>query len=214
MAFTSLKPTAMKRILTFIAATIVATIASAQEGKHALEITTGYPSIISGFEFPNDFRYSHEGRSVNGHFQYGFNIGYTYSFSKRWEVNPMLHLHRTSYEILQYPETDSPLMDSGKDFDWDAEPTLVEENQSISGSINVSFRYKWLVRECFCMYSALGLGFTKDLCLGMGSIELPCPIPYFAPVGIKFGKGRIYGIVEVNLSAANTLGMAGVGIKL
>lgn len=205
----------MKRILTLVAATIISAAgAFAQEGKHALEITTGYPSIISGFEFPSDIRHSSEGRSVDSHFQYGINIGYTYSFGKRWEVNPMLHLHLTSYDILQYPETDNPLMDSGKGFDWDAEPVLVEENRSLSGSINVSFRYRWLMRESFCLYSALGLGFTKDLCLGLGQVELPCPIPYFAPVGIKFGKGRVYGIAELNLSAASTFGMAGIGIRL
>ena len=46
------------------------------------------------------------------------------------------------------------------------------------------------------------------------SFGLPIPIPYVAPIGIKFGKGKVYGIVEANISAATTFGMAGIGIKL
>ena len=33
-------------------------------------------------------------------------------------------------------------------------------------------------------------------------------------IGIKFGKGKVYGIVEANISPATTFGMAGVGIRL
>ena len=42
----------------------------------------------------------------------------------------------------------------------------------------------------------------------------PIPVPYVAPNGIQFGRGKIFGIVETNISAATTFRMAGIGIKL
>ena len=73
------------------------------------------------------------------------------------------------------------------------------------GSISADVRFKWIVRESFSMYSALGIG---------TAFAFPFPMPYIAPVGIKFGKGKVYGLAEVNISAANTFGMAGIGIRL
>ena len=55
----------------------------AQENKHSIEITTGYPSIVSMFEYPSSINESFEGRSIDEHFQPGLNIGYVYSFAKR-----------------------------------------------------------------------------------------------------------------------------------
>lgn len=119
-------------------------------------------------------------------------------------------LHLTSYDLKQYPEINDPSADDGISYDWDADPTSVDKVRKIYGSINVSFRFKWLLKESFSMYSALGLGFTHGLYFN----DFPCPIPYFAPVGIKFGKGKVYGIAEINVSAATTFGMVGLGIRL
>ena len=85
-----------------------------------------------------------------------------------------------------------------------AEPTATRQTD-VYGAFCASVRYKWLVRDNFSMYSGLGAGI---------SLGLPIPIPYVAPIGIKFGKGKVYGIVEANISAATTFGMAGIGIKL
>lgn len=205
----------MKRLLTTISVLVIcAGISFAQDKKHSLEITTGYPCILTSFEYPNHLHAGFEGKDVDSVFPYGINLGYTYSMSKRWELNPMLNLHLISYQIKQYPEIDNAPTDNGKGYDWDAEPKVVDKSTKLSGSINVAFRYKWLLRDNFCLYSALGVGFSNAITLGLGQVEMPCPIPYIAPIGIKFGKGKIYGIAEANVSAATTFGMAGIGIKL
>ena len=88
----------------------------------------------------------------------------------------------------------------------EAEKQWRESNSRVQpNAAGASVRYKWLVRDNFSMYSGLGAGI---------SLGFPIPVPYVAPIGIKFGKGKIYGIVEANVSAATTFGMAGIGIRL
>lgn len=201
----------MKKVLIFAAILICSGLyAQETEGtqqkdhQHALEFTTGYPGIFMLFEYGIGIE-SFDGQKADRHFQHGLNIGYTYSWGNRWEINALLNLHLTSYELYQYPKSES-----GSGYDWDAEPTLVRDEANIYGAVCADVRFKWLVRESFSMYSALGVGFSHDTWLN----DFPFPFPYIAPVGIKFGKGRAYGIVEVNISAANTFGMAGIGIRL
>ena len=204
----------LKRILTIACAMLFAVLsASAQEKQHSLEITTGYPSIFHNLEYP--WAYRTEGMTWNGqtykeHYQPGINIGYTYQWRKRWEVNTMINIHLTIMDISQYPllpgvegiATSGP--EATNQYDWNADPTVTRQTD-VFGAFCASVRYKWLVRDNFSMYSALGAGI---------SIGFPIPIPYVAPIGIKFGKGKVYGIVEANVSAATTFGMAGIGIRL
>lgn len=95
-------------------------------------------------------------------------------------------------------------LEAEKQYDWNAVPTITRQTD-VYGAFCVSVRYKWLVRNSFSLYSALGAGI---------SLGFPIPLPYVAPIGIKFGKGKVYGIVEANVSVATTFGMAGIGIKL
>lgn len=179
--------------------------------QHSLELTTGYPSLIFNLELPTlssqkqDYR--PYGKDIVKHFTPGLNIGYTFGWSKRWEVTAMANLHFTSYDVVQYPSLpDTDMTEpTPENYNWNAEPISKTKESSINWAICASVRYKWLVRDAFSMYSALGAGV---------SIAYPIPLPYVAPVGIQFGKGRIYGIAELNISAANTYGMAGIGIKL
>lgn len=172
--------------------------------QHALEFTTGYPGIPMQFEYGLGI-VSLNGQKADRHFQYGLNIGYTYSWGKRWEVNALLNLHLTKYELYQYPKSEGENV-----YDWDAEPKLIEKDAKIYGAVCADVRFKWFVRESVSLYSALGVGFSHDTWLN----DFPFPYPYIAPVGIKFGKRRVYGLVEVNISAANTFGMAGIGVRL
>jgi hypothetical protein len=200
----------MKRLFTILCATIIAIgSASAQESQHALEITTGYPNILFQFEFPwgtlEDELYD-LGKGVSKeYYQGGINIGYTYSWKKRWEVSALVNVHLTMYDVVQYPtlspgdETQTPR------YDFRAKPTFDYRSTNVFGSISCAVRFKWLVRECVSMYSALGGGV---------SLGFPIPMPYIAPVGIKFGKGKVYGMIEANVSPATTFGMAGIGIRL
>ena len=205
----------MKRILTMVCAMAIALLsASAQEKQHSFEITTGYPSILHiVFEHPGGYRTMEmrwNGQTYKEHYQPGINIGYTYQWRKRWEVNTMVNVHLTIIDISQYPllsgvdgtATSGP--EASKQYDWNADPTVTRQTD-VFGAFCASVRYKWLVRDNFSMYSALGAGI---------SIGFPIPIPYIAPIGIKFGKGKVYGIVEANVSAATTFGMAGIGIRL
>ena len=204
----------MKRILPVIALMIIsAGSAFAQDKEHSIEITTGYPSIMHFAEYP--WAYSTVEMGCNGqtykeHYQPGINIGYTYQWRKRWEVNTMINVHLTIMDIYQYPllpGADGSAIsgpEAENQYDWNAEPTATRQTD-VYGAFCASVRYKWLVRDNFSMYSGLGAGI---------SFGIPIPIPYVAPIGIKFGKGKVYGIVEANISAATTFGMAGIGIKL
>ena len=196
----------MKRLLLVVAAIFAVLSASAQERRHAIEITTGYPGIPITLERPW-FGYGWEaGKSVvKEYYQPGLNVGYTFSWGKRWEVSAQVNAHLTAYDLAQYPMV--PDCDpNDPDYDFDADPVSVERRKEYNGAAAVSVRYKWLVREGFCLYSALGGGLA---------FEYPeLPFPYIAPIGIKFGKGRVYGLIEANISPLNTFGMAGIGVRL
>ena len=216
----------MRKIL-ILAALLLTTSLAAQENtdnakaapdvkfkkQHSIEITTGYPSIVHNLEYPWQYRSMGmwwRGQKYTTYYQPGINIGYTFQWSKRWEVNAMANIHLTIMDIHQYPlkagaVTPDPNDSNGDEsYDWTADPTTTRQTD-VYGAFCASVRYKWIVRENFSMYSALGAGI---------SIGFPIPLPYVAPVGIQFGKGRVYGIVEANVSAATTFGMTGIGVRL
>lgn len=174
--------------------------------QHAIEITTGYPSLVFLSEFAwlnTRIDASRDGQKFKDYYQPGLNVGYTFSWGKRWELSALANVHLTIYDTLQYPEI--PSTGSKKEYDKTADPTRIDRTVNVWGSISAAVRFKWIVRESFSMYSALGVG---------TSFHFPFPIPYIAPVGIKFGKGKVYGLAEVNVSAANTFGMVGLGVRL
>lgn len=174
--------------------------------QHAIEITTGYPSLVFLSEFAwlnTRIDASRNGQTFKEYYQPGLNIGYTFSWAKRWELSALANVHLTIYDTLQYPEI--PSTGSKKEYDKTVDPTRIDRTVNVWGSISAAVRFKWIVRESFSMYSALGVG---------TSFHFPFPIPYIAPVGIKFGKGKVYGLAEVNVSAANTFGMVGLGVRL
>lgn len=187
--------------------------AFAQEKQHSIEITTGYPSVLHALEYPwagSTVEMMWNGQSYKEHYQPGINIGYTYQWRKRWEVNIMLNAHLTILDIEQYPllpESDGTATsgpDATNQYDWNADPDITRQTD-VFGAFCASVRYKWIAHQNFSMYSALGTGI---------SLGFPIPVPYVAPLGIKFGKGKFYGLIEANFSAATTYGMAGVGIRL
>ena len=183
--------------------------AFSQEKQHSMEITTGYPSLISALEFPSvstEITWQNQGLLVDKeYYQPGLNLGYTYAWNKKWEVSVLLNFHMTIYDVMQYPMISPGNETNPAQYDFSAQPKLYRRSTSFSGALSFAFRYKWLVRDTFSIYSALGAG------LHLG---LPIPLPYIAPFGIKFGKGKVYGIVEANVTPANTFGMAGIGIRL
>ncbi|MBO7278043.1 MAG: hypothetical protein J6U70_00375 [Bacteroidales bacterium] len=204
----------MKRILPILALMILFVGNTfAQNKQRSLEITTGHPGFLHAAEFPwtqAEIEMNWKGQTYTEGPQPGINIGYTYQWTKRWEINTMLNLHLTFMDIHQQPLRPG-VEDNGKygpdtqgRYDWQADPTTTTQVK-LYGGLSAAFRYKWIVRDSFSLYSALGAGF---------SIGLPIPFPYIAPIGIKFGKGKVFGLAEVTLSPANTFVMAGIGIRL
>lgn len=186
-----------------LSATLSAQV-SEDRNAHAVEITTGYPAIFFQLEYPM-FKgvEKSKGVMIEGHYQPGINMGYTFSWNRRWEANALGNLHLTILDRVKYPE----IPGSGTtEYDFDAEPEYTTREFNIYGAVCASVRYKWLIRDTFSMYSALGAGVQLN--------GYPIPLPYIAPFGIKFGKGRVYGLAEMNLTSANTFGMVGLGIRL
>ena len=187
-----------------------------REIQHSIEITTGYPGYLWGLEYP--LLNPPKGREYIEYYQPGLNLGYVFSWGKRWEVSAMVNAFLSIYDVMQYPSITD---ESGKTvYDKNADPFLEERVTSVSGSVSVVCRYKWLVRDKFCMYSSLGVGGFMHSPFGYSKSSspnksvFPSFVPYIAPVGIKFGKGRVYGIAELNFTPANMYGMAGLGIRL
>lgn len=56
------------------------------------------------------------------------------------------------------------------------------------------------------LYSALGIGFP------FVSMK-PAVTPYVTPIGFRAGGKHFYGLIELNLSSASTLGHAGIGYR-
>ena len=157
-----------------------------------LEVSTGFPSILFNFDFPGTQKSVDlymEGKGINIHsFQPCINIAYVNNWRKRWELSTILNLHISSYDVY--------LLDN---------PAQYDRVCLLRGSLSMAFRYKWLLKEKIELYSALGLGI---------SATFPLPLPYLAPIGMKFGKGKVYGLVELNMSPTSSLGIAGIGIRL
>ncbi len=199
----------MKRFLLLTALLVICVCASAQEKRQrALEITTGYPSLIFSADYPwtqGQVDLREEGFEVKEHFQPCLNIGYTFTKKKRWETNIILNLHLTISDYMKYPMVSEGDEFTNSRYNWDAEPTLDHRDTELWGALAITFRYKWIAKENVNLYSAFGLGV---------SMGFPIPLPYLAPLGIKFGKGKVYGLVELNVSPISTFGMGGIGIRL
>lgn len=223
----NIKLIAMKKLFVLMPLLLLCSVGFAKENKaerkkdrqiemqHSIEITTGYPGYLWGLEYP--LLNPPKGKEYIEYYQPGLNLGYVFSWGKRWEVSAMVNAFLSIYDVMQYPSITD---ESGKTvYDKNADPFLEERVTSVSGSVSVVCRYKWLVRDKFCMYSSLGVGGFLNSRFGYEGILpnkriFPYPVPYIAPIGIKFGKGRVYGIVECTFSPANMYGMAGLGIRL
>ena len=200
----------MKKLLVLALLLAVCVSASAQEKRqHAIEITTGYPSLAFSAEYPwlqGEIELGWEGLKVKEYYQPCLNIGCTFTKKKRWETNVVLNLHLTISDYMKYPMISEGDEFNNPRYNWDAEPILDHRDTELWGALAISFRYKWIAKENVNLYSAFGLGVSMGL--------FPIPLPYLAPLGIKFGKGKVYGLAELNVSPISTYGIAGIGIRL
>ena len=178
--------------------------------QHSLELAYGTPSIVAYLETPansgdNEIYYM-KGQKVEDVYHHpNINLSYVYSWAERWDLVTLANIHLISYKVMQYPEKEGYVPPEGSyqmEYDWTQEPALLRQERQIKGSLTFAVRYHWLLREQVSCYSALGISLWVF------------PLPYITPIGVRFGKGRIYGIVEANISAANMIGMAGLGVRL
>ena len=192
-----------KTFLTIIIFLTACAMAHAQqESRHALEITTGPKSLAAELAFPSHDKVDPGVVSVKEYYQPVLSIGWTYAWKERWEMSLMASATMTWYDTKAYPLVKLP--DGSSEIDTEGE-LYVTRDFTVVPAISVDFRYKWLDRRNVEMYSGIGLGV---------SLVLPLPYIYIAPIGIKAGGGRVYGIAELNFSPHNTFAMAGIGVRL
>lgn len=192
----------MKRILfLFVLFSIYATAQDApsyEAHPGSLEITTGYPSFFSMLAAPRTRPESKEvyetGIKYKATVPLNLNIGYTRRISRWIDLSAMVNVSTWMYEIYQFPKKSS---DSDQ-YDFSVSP---ERAGGGLGGWSVSpmaaCRIKWMEKEKVSLYTSLGAG----LFVGDGRVN---PYPYITPIGVRFGKGRWYGLTEITVSPAAT----------
>ncbi|MCI5989768.1 MAG: hypothetical protein MRZ12_02840 [Bacteroidales bacterium] len=193
-----------KTVLTIIIFFTACAMAHAQqESRHAIEITTGYRSMVTDMAFPSYDEMAEDLKSTNEHAPLpALCVGWTYGWRRRWEMSLMASATMLWYEMERYPMVQTP--DGNYEVNKEGR-TYMKREYCVAPAISVDFRYKWLDRRNVEMYSGIGLGV---------SLVFPVPHLYFAPIGIKAGGGRVYSIAELNLSPHDTGGMLGIGVRL
>lgn len=136
-----------------------------KERRHSIEITTGLPSypvliksLLSSLD-SYDEKDKDYGQKLHYHLPCGLNLGYAYSFGKRWEVQALANVVMTISDVRQYPVMPEDPETGKVHIDLDPEPSVVDRDVLLDYSFSVACRYKWIVREKFSMYSSLGFGF-------------------------------------------------------
>jgi hypothetical protein len=158
--------------------------------RHSIELSTGVPPAQVLLLGSSSSAKVMGGYSEKKLFTPSLNIAYTYAMNERWDFNVIVN---ACGAILrrEYDTGTSKVAYSGT---WYT-PT-------------VDFRWKWLRRDNFRLYSSFGLS-----CFVMGNFSIVLPLPYLTPVGINFGSGKLYGIAEFNVSTAATGLLAGIGYR-
>ena len=204
-----------------LAALLLSTPARAQhfdpEHRHSIEISTGVPPAQSLLlSTSNGYAQMTRGFKDTRLFIPSLNIGYTYAMNERWDFNVIINAcgaiyRRDNYLMheIEVKDDDGNLLDIQREIDYEA--GIQSSSTQYSGTMYtpmVDFRWKWLRRDNWRLYSSFGLG-----CLVIGDFSLFIPTPYLTPIGINFGKGHFYGLAEMNISCASTGLMFGAGYR-
>lgn len=214
----------MKRLVLIVlplAALLLSEPAKAQhfdpEHRHSIEISTGVPPIqsllLGGSSYSVQMTRGFKDTRL---FIPSINIGYTYAMNERWDFNVIINacgaiMRRDNYPMKEIQEYDDEgnLFWTREEADFSAD--VVSSSIKYSGTMYtpmIDFRWKWLRRDNWRLYSSFGLG-----CLVIGNFSLFIPTPYLTPIGINFGKGHFYGLAEMNISCASTGLMFGAGYR-
>lgn len=184
------------------------------ERRHAIEITTG-PAPLRELLCSTENLDGRLGRELYKKGQRGsqechpsVNIAYTYAMDERWDLHLVVNFCTTFYTVKQYAIVgdDSANPPKYPAIDEAAGPIdCWRANTGLSWALMVDARWKWLRKDAFTLYSALGVG---------ASFGEPTSLtPYVSPIGIRVGRARFYGLAELNISSAATCGLAGIGFR-
>jgi len=195
-------------------AVLIALPAAAQhydpDHAHAIEISSGFPSVpalLLGQFKAQEFE---TGIKEETRWRQSLNLGYTYAISEKWDFNAVLGLSTQIYGKYQYPMQAVSYEDgtTGQAPDFSADPTYEGLDFRWVPSIMADFRWKWYRSDSVRLYSSFGLGFVPDVEL----YGIPV-LPYLSPIGINFGRKKLYGLAEVNVSPAATFALVGLGYR-
>ena len=181
--------------------------------RHSIEITSGQAPLRATMFGPDNFdsslswEYDQRGQAASVDWCPSINLAYAFAIDERWELHVIANYSLMRCSVRQYPAMENVGMTTGeKQWDWHAKPVSVwKENIKESVAVMVDLRWKWFRWENGALYSALGAG--------LPIVENPVPTPYITPIGVRIGGKHVYGLAELNLSSAATLGLAGIGIR-
>ena len=174
----------------------------------ALELTIGPESFLFMTKPTTTMKMTsnEDGFYYTGHQQLEtLNISYVRSISRRWDLAITGNIHSSRITKDTYPLISESATSIEEKYDWNATPVSSKEYW-VNGALAASFRWKWWIGENVNLYSAVGAGFMTEW--------LFIPVPYLAPIGVRFGKRRIYGMAELNVSPVSTFFLVGVGLAL
>ena len=210
----------MNRITVLLAVLLVSVTSYAQhfdpDHRHSIEISTGVPPVQSLLFGSNSYARMNGGFKDTRLFLPSVNVAYTYAMNERWDFNVVINACSAIFRRDYYPMKDTEIIDD--EGNVVASKQLADFNGEVQSSKIVypgemytpmiDFRWKWLRRDNWRLYSSFGLG-----CLVVGNFSLFIPTPYLTPVGVNFGSGHFYGLAELNISCASTGLLAGVGYR-
>lgn len=168
--------------------------ASAQEfdpeHRSALELSAGYAPLQA-------LMMNYDGKSEltpERFFSPAVSLAYVFQFNESWAFQAAANISGNFYKLLD---------ENGKE--------VSKEFANFTPTGVLSLRYCWLNRKTFTMYSSFGVGLDPEILLAS---FVPTPIPNIAPLGIKFGKGKVYGVAEAVIGSSATGFIFGIGCHL
>ncbi len=162
--------------------------------KHSFEISTGFPYVWSMMHPPGDLDNSQtkmaeeQGMKLKSLFPLNLSVSYALKFAPRWEACVRANTRGWIYKRFS-----------------DSNSSLGNEIRGISASLFV--RYYWIQNESTQWYSSLGIG--NNFYERYNSVE-----PDIIPIGLHWGKKKMYGIAELSYGTAGTVLVFGMGIRL
>jgi len=178
---------------------------------HSIEITSGVPplrAIMFGPGNPDSrlyWEYEDKGQAAHEIWIPSINLAYSVAVDELWDLHVIVN-----YSCMRVHVSQFTIVEDSKPHpvvDWKSGPVASwKETIRSSFAVMFDFRLKWFRRDWGALYSALGLGFPL-------TPMKPAITPYVTPIGFRAGGKHVYGLIELNLSSAATLGMAGVGFR-